>query len=143
MRRAQRNLDQAKPELTPMIDVVFLLLVFFVCTIQFKVIEGRLNTELPKDQGSNPGVVEEQLMEPLELYLAAAPERASGYALRVGPVEVDGVGGLPGRVAAALAADPELRARLHVGDGVVHGQVVEVLDAVLAGGLERVSFAAY
>jgi biopolymer transport protein ExbD len=38
-------------EMTPMIDVTFLLLVFFLCTLRFKPLEGKLNAYLPKDTG--------------------------------------------------------------------------------------------
>ena len=38
-----------------MIDVVFLLLIFFICTMKFKVLEGKLATVLPKDVGVNAG----------------------------------------------------------------------------------------
>ena len=34
-----------------MIDVTFLLLVFFLCTLRFKPLEGKLNAYLPKDTG--------------------------------------------------------------------------------------------
>ena len=38
-------------EMTPMIDVTFLLLIFFMCTIKFKTLEGKLSAYLPKDVG--------------------------------------------------------------------------------------------
>jgi len=37
-----------------MIDVVFLLLIFFMCSMQFKTVERKLDAELPKDEGQNP-----------------------------------------------------------------------------------------
>jgi len=39
---------ETKMELAPMIDVTFLLLVFFLCSIQYKVLEGRLPAYLPR-----------------------------------------------------------------------------------------------
>ena len=39
-------------EMTPMIDVTFLLLIFFMCTLKFKVLEGKLGAYLPKDVGA-------------------------------------------------------------------------------------------
>ena len=45
--------DECKMEMTPMIDVTFLLLIFFMCTIKFKVLEGKLAAYLPKDVGVN------------------------------------------------------------------------------------------
>ena len=48
-RRDRRPLDvmPAKMDLTPMIDVVFLLLVFFLCATRFKTIEDMLNANMP------------------------------------------------------------------------------------------------
>lgn len=37
--------------MTPMIDVVFQLLIFFMCTIRFRTMEGKLLSYLPKDKG--------------------------------------------------------------------------------------------
>ncbi len=46
--------EATRIEMTPMIDVTFLLLVFFLCSIHFKVLEGKPQTFLPKDCGVNP-----------------------------------------------------------------------------------------
>ena len=45
--------DDPKLEMTPMIDVTFLLLIFFMCTLKFKTLEGKLSAYLPKDVGVN------------------------------------------------------------------------------------------
>ena len=36
------NEDKCEMEMTPMIDVTFLLLIFFLCTLKFKLLEGKL-----------------------------------------------------------------------------------------------------
>jgi len=38
-------------DMTPMIDVTFQLLIFFMCSLNFKTEEGMLLSHLPKDQG--------------------------------------------------------------------------------------------
>ena len=38
-------------DMTPMIDVVFQLLIFFMLTLHFQEVEGRLLSTLPKDKG--------------------------------------------------------------------------------------------
>lgn len=55
--------DECKSDMTPMIDVVFLLIVFFIC-IDFKVLEAKLDAWLPTDKGSSQEIVfpEEQLV---------------------------------------------------------------------------------
>ncbi len=42
-------------KITPMIDVVFLILIFFMCDTKFKIPEGSLRSYLPRDRGTNPG----------------------------------------------------------------------------------------
>ncbi len=56
-RRRKNNDDLAKNEelpMTPMIDIIFQLLIFFMCSMPFKKLEGKLNSWLPKDKGLNP-----------------------------------------------------------------------------------------
>lgn len=45
--------QDSKLEMTPMIDVTFLLLIFFMCTLKFKTLEGKLAAYLPKDVGGS------------------------------------------------------------------------------------------
>lgn len=45
--------EDAEQDMTPMIDVVFLLIIFFLC-IEFKTLEAKLPAYLPKDRGSQP-----------------------------------------------------------------------------------------
>lgn len=49
--------EEVKADMTPMIDVVFLMIIFFIC-IDFKVLESKLPAYLPKDKGSQSTVVE-------------------------------------------------------------------------------------
>lgn len=52
-----RRMPAMKPvrsDLTPMIDVTFLILIFFMLTIRFRTLEGKLDSQLPKQQGVNP-----------------------------------------------------------------------------------------
>jgi biopolymer transport protein ExbD len=63
-----RALDAAqedyKPDMTPMIDVVFLLIIFFLC-IDFRILEAKLPAFLPKDAGNSP--TEQEPLEKLIL----------------------------------------------------------------------------
>ncbi|MAG31570.1 MAG: hypothetical protein CL908_11850 [Deltaproteobacteria bacterium] len=43
--------EEVRLELTPMIDVTFLILIFFMCTLKFKTLEGKLVSYLPTDKG--------------------------------------------------------------------------------------------
>ncbi len=59
-RKRRRHGENSEPvlEMTPMIDVTFQLLIFFMCTIKFKVLEGKLAAYLPKDVGVNTSPAE-------------------------------------------------------------------------------------
>ena len=61
--RPRPDLDPAAGDMTPMIDVVFLMIVFFVC-IDFRVLEAKLPAYLPREVGSRATGVEpeEQLV---------------------------------------------------------------------------------
>ena len=43
--------EDTEMNMTPMIDIVFQLIVFFMLTLKFKTVEERIETALPKDRG--------------------------------------------------------------------------------------------
>src|SRR5687768_12800894 len=47
----------------PMVDVIFCLCVFFMCSMKFKEVEGKLESWLPKDAGQQPDVSERPIDE--------------------------------------------------------------------------------
>jgi len=54
MRFRRRLPDESKPDslnMTPMIDIVFQLLIFFMLSMHFKEVEGKLLSQLPKHKG--------------------------------------------------------------------------------------------
>jgi biopolymer transport protein ExbD len=62
-KKNKRKEDKASPDLTPMIDVTFQLLIFFILCTRFKVEERDHQVQLPKDEGlqSQPSVPKEQI----------------------------------------------------------------------------------
>ena len=66
-----------KTDMTPMIDVVFLLIVFFIC-IDFKVLEAKLDAFLPTDKGSAPEIV--QPVEQLSVRVLVKQQGTKFYA---------------------------------------------------------------
>ena len=126
--------------LDPMIDVTFLLVIFFLCTLNMRVLEGRLESRLPKDRGQLPALVE-RLVDPLDLRVERDPTRVGGAVVRVGPAGRSDLASLAPLLAAAKRATPDREVRLAAGEGVTHGMVMAVLDACLAVGLTQVRFA--
>ena len=71
--------EEVKPDMTPMIDVVFLMIIFFIC-IDFKVLESKLAAYLPKDKGSSSDQVppQEQVAVKILVEAAGTPKYEAG-----------------------------------------------------------------
>ncbi len=61
-------------DMTPMIDVVFQLLIFFMCTLRFITLEGMLAAQLPKDVGLNASSAPQQL-DKLKIQISYSKEK--------------------------------------------------------------------
>ena len=74
--------EEAKADMTPMIDCVFLMIIFFLC-IEFKVLEAKLPAYLPKDKGSQSTQVEpmEQLSVGIYVESQGSPKYPNGMGL--------------------------------------------------------------
>jgi biopolymer transport protein ExbD len=134
--------------MTPMIDVTFLLLIFFLCTLRFRSLEGKLAAYMPRQHGpvAEPSVHVEPLLVRIDVAEPGDPARAGGGPLRslryrVGPLETRSLAEVEARLAYQRAADPDRPVTLAPGEGVLHGEVVRVLDAALSAGIEGVTFA--
>ena len=66
--------EEAKADMTPMIDVVFLMIIFFIC-IEFKVLESKLDAFLPTDKGSQSTVVEPEEQLSIKIHVEAKGNR--------------------------------------------------------------------
>jgi len=155
--------EESKLEMTPMIDVTFLLLIFFMCTIKFKTLEGKLSAYLPKDVGSN--TTEAEPKEKVEIQLKVlnpgtklSPDEKSAWdpatgdrfvfgsdrsvQYRVGPKKTLDLVVLEQQLAALHAADPDRGCTIDARPGIVYGDVVGVLDAALATDFTDITFVA-
>ena len=141
MRTPEVRAESSSSSMTSMIDVVFLLLIFFLCTLNYRVLEGRLDTELPMGFGQDTGDVLE-VLEPLELHVLNDPRALDGTRVRIGRGQSHAVSELPSVLAGLAEAFPLHDVVIHAGDGVAHGQVVSVVDACVAGGFLTLRFAA-
>ena len=53
--------------LTAMVDVIFCLCIFFMCSFHFKQLEGKMETWLPKDRGQGPGAPDKVVLEEIRV----------------------------------------------------------------------------
>jgi len=127
--------------MTPMIDVVFLLLIFFVCAASFQVIEDVLPTELPPagavESPELPPEIQELGQVTLRLYLQDARPVVE---LNGRPYAVQGE--LRTRLMEAAKLAPEVPVVLDIAADVPMGFVVEVYDLCRVAGFETINFAA-
>jgi len=159
--------DQCELEMTSMIDVVFLLLIFFLCTLKFKTLEGKLAAYLPKDVGVNTSEAEE--IEKVEIVIKVINEGEkldaygkgpwdptvnpnTGHQKRfsfgpgrrleygVGPRKMTNVSELQQRLVQIYKADPERPATIDSRPKTVYEDVVAVLDATLNAGFTQITF---
>ena len=153
--------DECKLEMTSMIDVVFLLLIFFLCTLKFKTLEGKLAAYLPKDVGVNTSEAEE--IEKVEILVKVVatgtlldaygrqpydpvkggrfsfgPDRRLSY--QVGPRKMSDVTELEQRLRQLHKAADERPATIDSRAGTVYEDVVGVLDATLNAGFTQITF---
>ncbi len=155
--------EEYRLEMTPMIDVVFLLQIFFLLTLRFKTLEGKLSAYLPKDVGANVGQVDP--IEKVEIKLTVVapgtkvdprdPTKPYGgvgryeYAGRriryhVGPQATEDIGVLKQRLTklfeAARAAGWKRPATIDARHGTTYGDIVPVLDAAVEVGYDEITF---
>jgi biopolymer transport protein ExbD len=158
--------DGSRLPIGSLIDVVFLLLVFFLCTMEFRSLEGKLAAFLPKERGGGPvcglletvdvriEVAEEGRRrpneDPMRPYDAHRDENRFAYEGRrlsyvVGPRRTSELGTLRAwlrdQIAVARRPSGEPRpALLRPGSGVLHEEVVHVLDVAWEVGFAEIVF---
>jgi biopolymer transport protein ExbD len=123
-----RDSDEGGLTMTPLIDVVLLLLIFFVVTTHFS--EREIELQLPDSQSSQ--VPKEKKKFVVELGVGGA------IALNGSPTTVDLFDVMIGQA----AVQDEIRSvEIRADRRVIHGRVVEVLGIVKKHGVDNVGIA--
>jgi len=116
----------AGPDLTPMIDMIFQLLIFFLLT-SFLILPA-VNVALPRSRSP-------EATPPAALTLAV---RRDGSLLLAGQAVL--VEDLPSLLSAELAGLDEPALVVQADRGVAFGRVIEVMEAARDGGAKDISF---
>lgn len=140
MARKRAEIEEVAMELTPMIDVVFLLLIFFIVTMKFKVLEGKLETELPKDVGVNSSPVDD-LLEKVEINILPDPTQEYGMRVYVNSQSMPNMSTFRAKLKTWHDLDPKTRVTLYPEPKINYEQVIKVVDQVLAVKLSDITFA--
>jgi biopolymer transport protein ExbD len=127
--------------MTPMIDVVFLLMIFFICTASFQLAEELLPTSLAVASGSStPAPVE---MEPdLERIIVRATRVDGTTHWLVNERPCDTLAEVRQVLQAAAEIDHSLPVILDVAGDVPLGDMIDVYDLCRLEGFKKIQFAA-
>ena len=123
------NKKSASFDLTPLIDVVFQLLIFFMVTTTFVNLENRVEVNLPSGNFAAAG--------PSENIIVSITENNIIYfnGKIIDPLK------LTENVAAELKKEPEKIVVLEADKNVLHGKVIRVMDLLKKGGAEKIAIA--
>jgi biopolymer transport protein ExbD len=120
--------EELAPNLAPMIDVVLVLTIFFMCATKFSGDERKFDLDLP--QAGSAATVNGSRPEILEV-------EASG-GLRLGGDDV-AMGDLATRLAGLRVGRPDLAVMIRGENAVPHGRMAEVYEACRTAGVTRVA----
>ena len=123
------NKKSARFDLTPLIDVVFLLLIFFMLTTTFVNLENRIKVNLPSGDFA--------AAEPSENIIVTITENNTIYlnGKLIDPLK------LTESVAVEIKEEPEKIVILEADKNVLHGKVIRVMDLLKKGGAEKIAIA--
>jgi len=123
------NKKSASFNLTPLIDVVFLLLIFFMLTTTFVNLENRVKVNLPSGDFA--------AAESSENIIVTITENNTIYlnGKLIDPLK------LSESVAEKIKEEPEGTVILEADKNVLHGKVIRVMDLLKKGGAERIAIA--
>ena len=164
------RVERIELKMTAMIDVTFLILIFFMCTMKFRVAENRLEAHLPHGVGIgtccalvesvdirivvvDPGtrVTRLRRVDPwrpwsaetdTHLHFQYGNDRVVHY--RMGGRKYSSIDDLRAVLERILSADPEVQVRIEAPDEqTIHQDVVDVLDLALDVRAKEIAFARY
>ena len=127
--RQKRQRRQPEINLTPMIDVVLQLIIFFIVTTTFISIESGAKVNLPSADFSK--------IEEVKTITVTITENNMLY---VNGALVD-ANELPSAVVVALRNEPEATVIVEADKQVLHGKVVSVMDILKKAGAEKIAIA--
>lgn len=145
--------------MTPMIDIVFQLILFFLLNLRFKTLDFRLENQLPKNWGPNFGPPidptphlratlvrldpDAPLRSRTKLRLAGQEWVLPDVARPDDPAREATFRAIESRMSAlhaSLGAAGEIDCPAPTGTLIPHGDVIRVLDAFITAGMTQVDF---
>jgi biopolymer transport protein ExbD len=140
--------EEVKLSITPLIDVTFLLLIFFMCAMKFKTLERKVAAFLPKDRGLAPTLERPEDKHPIAIELKrSGPEDNTKvwlYDQQLG-IDEDGFNRLYKKV---MDIADRFRGEgkdlppgdIHAWGDVPHADVVKAIDALMLAEVTEITF---
>jgi biopolymer transport protein ExbD len=133
--------DAVSLNVTPLIDIIFCLCIFFICSFHFKELQGKIDSWLPTGEGVQQGPASNALEEEIRVFLRSrngATELAFGARIAATPAELEAL--------VKAAWDERTRSKkpkvvIDAEPSVPWRDVVEVLDRARVDEIDRVEFA--
>ncbi len=144
--RSKRSHRPRRPltfNMAPMIDVVFLLIIFFVLVSTFASAE-RVPMELPDpdaSQAKNVKLTSRVIINVQRADPAAAD--GSGVQYNLGAIRVDSLGDMSERLARYAREVPNLKVVIRADRRLPYGAVREVMEVVAENGIENMNIVAH
>jgi biopolymer transport protein ExbD len=120
--------EEPAPNLAPMIDVILVLTIFFMCATKFSGDERQFELDLP--EAGAAAAVDAIRPEIIEV--------SADGPLRLGPDEVS-VEELASRLAAARGTRPDIAVMIRGERAVPHGRMAEIYEACRGAGIRHVA----
>lgn len=137
----RQDRDGLEVKMTPMIDVIFLLLIFFVCTASFQAPEEVLPANLSMPGSIDDVVIDEQL-EDLDEIIVKVLWREGRPRWQINQRDYNQLGQVHAVLRAAAGVKIDLPVILDVEGQVPLENVIDVYDLCRRIGLTRIQFAA-
>ena len=129
LERTQGEPPMSEINVTPLVDVMLVLVVIFIITAPLMASSIRL--DLPKAQGTQPADAPK--------FVTVVVDKAGQVFLNDKPVTLEQ---FAAQLAGAGKQNPEMEVQLRADQGVPYGKVVEVMGLVHKAGLSRIGFVA-
>ena len=129
LRKKRREEEESEINITPMMDIVFIMLIFFIVTTSFI-----------KETGINPNRPEAEtpiLAEQGNILIAISPN--DQIWMNKGPIELEAVKIM---IEAAHAENPESSVVIVADELASTGLVLDVMDQVRSSGISKISLSA-
>jgi len=141
-KKRKTELPPCELNLTPMIDVTFLLLIFFLVGTKFKEPEGKLNAYLPKDKGPPP--INQAQIDPVEeLTIRVRKDTTDGHTYyQIGEVVMTTPADLDAQLLAFHANKSDQPVTIDPDPLASYEIVIGVLNSCVKIGYKEISFAA-